>query len=220
MSVDFTITLPEKGARLLRVIVGEIKSGRIQKGHPETFLSYSEALQKLGIEARGRAGQQLQREGLNELNNWTQIQPDVPKVAGLIVTKRWHAPSEGFARSHGWEKSDWHEWWLAETSRAIDFDWSVLIEGIRNKVRVQETGETMEPKAIERITFDPARMGGKPCIRGMRVTVGTIVGLVAAGRSHRNILELYPYLEPQDIQAALRFAAWRSEEQDLPMTHA
>lgn len=70
---------------------------------------------------------------------------------------------------------------------------------------------------IERITFDPAVMGGKPCIRGMRVTVGTIVGLLAAGRTEEEILQAYPYLEPEDLRAALTYAAWRAEEKDVPL---
>ncbi len=65
-------------------------------------------------------------------------------------------------------------------------------------------------KIPSRITNNPQVMGGNPCIRGLRVTVGTIVGLVASGYSHQQILELYPYLEPEDIQAALSYAAWRS----------
>ncbi len=75
-------------------------------------------------------------------------------------------------------------------------------------------------KTFERITFDPAVMGGKPCIRGMRVTVGTIVGLLAARKSREEVLRLYPYLEPQDIDAALTYAAWRSEEMELPLSTA
>jgi uncharacterized protein (DUF433 family) len=67
-------------------------------------------------------------------------------------------------------------------------------------------------KNIERITFNPGVMGGKPCIRGMRVTVGTVVGLMASGRSRAEILQLYPYLEDDDITQALTYAAWRSEE--------
>jgi uncharacterized protein (DUF433 family) len=70
---------------------------------------------------------------------------------------------------------------------------------------------------LERITFNPTVMGGKPCIRGLRVTVGTIVGLVAAGYSHERILQAYPYLELEDIQQALAYAAWRAEEVDLPL---
>ncbi len=70
---------------------------------------------------------------------------------------------------------------------------------------------------IERVTFDPDIMGGKPCIRGMRVTVGTITGLVASGISFKDILKLYPYLEEDDIKAALTYAAWRTEEYDLSL---
>ncbi len=66
--------------------------------------------------------------------------------------------------------------------------------------------------ALKRITFDPNVMGGKPCIRGMRVTVGMIVGLVAAGYSTEEILAVYPYLEPADVRQALNYAAGRVEE--------
>lgn len=72
-------------------------------------------------------------------------------------------------------------------------------------------------QSLDRITHDPAIMGGKPCIRGMRVTVGAIVGLLAAGRTQEEVLRAYPYLEPADIQAALAYAAWRSEEIDIPL---
>ena len=75
-------------------------------------------------------------------------------------------------------------------------------------------------KILSRITTNPQVMGGKPCIRGLRVTVGTIVGLVASGYSHQQILELYPYLEHEDIQAALSYAAWRSEEIEVPLVAA
>lgn len=70
---------------------------------------------------------------------------------------------------------------------------------------------------LDRITHDPAVMGGKPCIRGMRVTVGTIVGLIAAGRSRSEILAAYPYLEDEDVRQALEYAAWRVEEFELPL---
>jgi uncharacterized protein (DUF433 family) len=75
----------------------------------------------------------------------------------------------------------------------------------------------MSSKLFERITLDPAVMGGRPCVRGLRITVGTIVGLLASGRSGEEVLEAYPYLEPADIHAALAYAAWRSEENDLPL---
>jgi uncharacterized protein (DUF433 family) len=70
---------------------------------------------------------------------------------------------------------------------------------------------------LQRITRDPAVMGGRPCIRGMRVTVGTVVGLLATGRTHEEILQAYPYLEADDIRAALSYAAWRTEEVELPL---
>lgn len=73
---------------------------------------------------------------------------------------------------------------------------------------------------LTRITLDPNVMGGKPCIRGMRITVGTIVGLLAAGRSVDEILRGYPYLELEDIREALSYAAWRSEEVDVPLRRA
>jgi uncharacterized protein (DUF433 family) len=70
---------------------------------------------------------------------------------------------------------------------------------------------------LNRITFDPSVMGGKPCIRSMRVTVGTIVGLIASGSTAQQILADYPYLEAEDIPAALSYAAWRAEEIDVPL---
>jgi uncharacterized protein (DUF433 family) len=75
-------------------------------------------------------------------------------------------------------------------------------------------------RRLERISFDPGIMGGKPCIRGMRVTVGMIVGMVAAGHSREAILKLYPYLEREDIDEALSYAAWRAEEIDVPLGQA
>ena len=69
---------------------------------------------------------------------------------------------------------------------------------------------------LTRITLDPEVMGGKPCIRGMRITVGTVVGLVASGRSTQEILAAYPYLEEADIRESLAYAAWRVEETEAP----
>ena len=66
-------------------------------------------------------------------------------------------------------------------------------------------------KTLNRITLNPEVMGGKPCIRGIRVTVGTIVGLMASGHSPDEILKAHPYLELADIYEALAYAAWRSE---------
>ncbi len=63
-------------------------------------------------------------------------------------------------------------------------------------------------------------MGGKPCIRGLRVTVGTVVGLLASRHTFEDILKSYPYLEEEDLREALAYAAWRAEEIELPLATA
>jgi len=68
---------------------------------------------------------------------------------------------------------------------------------------------------FQRVTQNPAVMGGKPCIRGLQVTVGMIVGQLGAGRSADELLAEYPYLEREDIAEALRYAAWRAEEREV-----
>ncbi len=70
---------------------------------------------------------------------------------------------------------------------------------------------------LDRITQEPGMMGGKACIRGMRVTVGMIVGQIEAGQSIDEILADYPYLEREDIIQALRYAAWRAEEREVQL---
>jgi uncharacterized protein (DUF433 family) len=75
-------------------------------------------------------------------------------------------------------------------------------------------------KQLTRITLDPKVMGGKACIRGLRVTVGTVVGLFATGHTLAEILKLYPYLEEEDLREALAYAAWRAEEVELPLATA
>ena len=72
-------------------------------------------------------------------------------------------------------------------------------------------------KQLTRITTNPEIMGGKACIRGMRVTVSMILGLMAAGYSHDEILQAYPYLEPEDLTESLAYAAWRVEEVEMPL---
>ena len=67
---------------------------------------------------------------------------------------------------------------------------------------------------FERITHNPAVMGGKPCVRGMRITVGTILGLMASGHSRDRILAAYPYLYNEDLDEILAYAAWRLEERE------
>ena len=71
-----------------------------------------------------------------------------------------------------------------------------------------------------RITQNPAVMGGKPCIRGLRVTVGMIVGQIGADRSIDQLLADYPYLQRDDVLEALRYAAWRAQEREIDLAAA
>jgi uncharacterized protein (DUF433 family) len=73
---------------------------------------------------------------------------------------------------------------------------------------------------LDRITQQPDVMGGKACIRGMRVTVGMVVGQVGAGLSVDQILADFPYLEREDVMQALRYAAWRAEEREVTLASA
>lgn len=74
--------------------------------------------------------------------------------------------------------------------------------------------------ALDRITRDPAVMGGRPCIRGMRVTVGMIVGQIGSGVTIEDLLSDYPYLEREDVLQALRYAAWLAEEREIELETA
>ena len=79
------------------------------------------------------------------------------------------------------------------------------------------SGYLEEMDQFDRISLDPGRMGGKPCIRDMRVTVGMIVGQIGAGRTIDAVLSEYPYLEREDVLQALRYAAWRAEEREIKL---
>ena len=106
------------------------------------------------ISARGRAGQQRQREGLNELDEWTKAHPELPKITGLVVNKKTRHPNDVYAESHGCKSGDWEEWWLAETAKAIAFDWAAFLApqnhqrsaaSERTALRVREDGQTATP---------------------------------------------------------------------------
>ena len=73
---------------------------------------------------------------------------------------------------------------------------------------------------ISRITKNPTIMGGKACIRGMRVTVSMILGQLASGKTAKDILVDYPYLEEEDITQALQYAAWLAEEREYILEEA
>ena len=72
-------------------------------------------------------------------------------------------------------------------------------------------------ETLDRITTNPEVMGGKPCIRGLRVTVGMIVAQIGAGRTIEELLADYPYLDREDILEALRYAAWRAQEREVEL---
>lgn len=94
---------------------------------------------------------------------------------------------------------------------ALPANYQSHIDGLNKKSRCPQMAQ------FDRITFNPAVMGGKPCIRGLRVTVGMVLGLLAAGRTREEILKAYPYLKPEDIDQCLAYAAWRVEERDVPL---
>ncbi len=73
---------------------------------------------------------------------------------------------------------------------------------------------------LDRITFDPNIMAGRACIRGMRITVALVLNLLAGGMSSEEIIHEYPYLEPEDIQQTLRYAAWLADESIIPLERA
>ena len=73
---------------------------------------------------------------------------------------------------------------------------------------------------FDRITHEPGKMGGRACIRGLRVTVSMILGQIGAGRTNAEILADYPYLEAEDLSQALRYAAWRTEEREIDLAQS
>jgi uncharacterized protein (DUF433 family) len=78
----------------------------------------------------------------------------------------------------------------------------------------------MNMAQLDRITQQPEVMGGKACIRGMRVTVGMVLSQIGAGHSVEDVLADYPYLEREDIMQAIRYAAWRAEEREVMLVNA
>ncbi|MCH7627062.1 MAG: DUF433 domain-containing protein [Chloroflexi bacterium] len=73
---------------------------------------------------------------------------------------------------------------------------------------------------FDRITFDQKVMGGRACVRGMRITVALVLNLVSNGMSTEDILNEYPYLETDDIRQALQYAAWLADESIIPLEPA
>lgn len=78
----------------------------------------------------------------------------------------------------------------------------------------------MDRMKLARITIDPGLLGGVPCVRGLRIPVATVVGMIAEGMSREEILQAYPDLEAEDIREALGFAAEAVRERELPLVAA
>lgn len=95
--------------------------------------------------------------------------------------------------------------------------WRGYASGPMGACALGEMGCDGVVRTLDRITIDPAVMGGKACIRGMRVTAGTVVGVLASGCSTADILGAYPYLEQDDVEQSLAYAAWRLEEREAPL---
>jgi len=203
------ITLPEPKAQpLLRILAEAIERGEIREGQPKTFLSYSEALKRMGHSARGRAGQQLAGQGLKELDLWTMQNEALPKIAALIVNKDTHRPSPQFAESHGHgDDPKWEEWWLKEANRAIHFDWApFLLPADGDSGCVREDEEEPEPASYGDIIVTdplPAR------IRKSQITVSQVLDWLAAGQSEGEILQRHRELNRAAIRASLAYAADR-----------
>jgi uncharacterized protein (DUF433 family) len=87
--------------------------------------------------------------------------------------------------------------------------------GFRQPIGISRRRDKNPMERLDRITQQAAVMGGKACIRGMRVTVGMVVSQIGTGHSIDEILADYPYLEREDILQALRYAAWRAEEREV-----
>lgn len=120
-----TYDLPAKGRALLKVIVEEINSGRINAKDRRTFIPYSEALAALGKpDPEQLSGRRLQQEGLNDLNEWTLASQGIPHVCGLIVTKATWVPGQGYPESHGYPRgTNWEKWWLQQAADSVAFNW-------------------------------------------------------------------------------------------------
>jgi len=118
---------------LLKVICDKIRDGHILKQKPETFLTYSGALHLLGDPLDGPShteGARLQYHGLTDLNEWSMATPGIPKVTGLIVNMDSLQPSKGYVESNGhtYQHMEWIGWWMKETDKAIEFDWSEYLK--------------------------------------------------------------------------------------------
>lgn len=202
---------PPKAQRLLEVIAREIASGRIREGQPDTFLSYSEALERLGEKVPWlRSGMRLSRLGMKDLHDWTEEHDELPKVTGLIVNKANRRPHKDFPKWHGHENDpDWESWWLQEANRAIRHDWRPYLRPVSQgqapvaDLTVREDEEDDGYDGFIATEPPPAR------IRRSGITVAEVLQWLAEGESESEVLRHHPDLRREDIRASLIFAADR-----------
>ncbi len=203
-----------KAQPLLRILVEEIRLGRIQAGATHSFPTYSFLLERLGRPSpHFYAGTRLQKLGLTALNEWTLEHQELPKITALIVGKSTQLPGKGFAESHGHfgEPSTWKNWWLNEAEKAIRYDWSPFLvsapydsEPEKNtEWKVREGEDENDIGGIIVMNPPPAR------IRQSDITVAEVLQWLAAGESEKEILRLHPGLQQKDIRASLVYAAER-----------
>jgi uncharacterized protein (DUF433 family) len=117
------------------------------------------------------------------------------------------------------ERVVYHQW-VTPGTKSIQADTNDAFQVSNSALKGGGLETQSKMTQISRITMDPAVMGGRACIRGLRVTVGMVVGPLAAGRSREEILKAYPYLEAEDIVQALAYAAWRIEEREVDLVLA
>lgn len=186
----------QKASRLLAVVADAIGREEMRADRPWTFLSYSAALERLGVaKPKFRPGSRLQRHGLNELNEWTREFAALPKIAALIVEEKTMRPNPKFAESHGvpTEGAGWLDWWIEEANRSIRYDWSPFLEaGTALKPHRQHRQHLLAEEA-------PA----------LAPDERDILRWLAAGQTEAEILRLHPELRAIDIRSVLRRAADR-----------
>lgn len=187
------------------------------------FLTYSAALDRLGVKGWVNAGQALGREGLSDLGEWTVRHASLPKVDALIVAESTRLPGAGFLRAHGFE--EWNEesttWWLREAFKSITFDWNPYLASgawaevstapAENLGRVQEEEEPEGQRGT--ITGTPA---GSTRVGTTQFTVADILQWMAEGKSEDQILKAHTVLKQADIRASLAYAAERERKAGKP----
>lgn len=152
------------------------------------------------------------------LRRWDDRDDDEPIVTGMMQRSTC-TDSRGAASCADWpDQSKTVRVWSARSPRRALRD-HFPRSGVRLRALSRFTAYR-GGMAFDRITRSVEVMGGKPCIRGTRVTVGTVVGLVASGKAFTEILDHYPYLNDEDIRQALSYAAWRVEEIEIPIPAA